>query len=90
MPQEPKVSLDIRRKRLAYRANYRGFKEADLLLGGFAIKYGNALTEQEMDQFEELLAEFDHDIYDWLTGVRSVPAQYDTPLFQRIKAFKPL
>jgi antitoxin CptB len=81
--------MDIRRKRLVYRANYRGFKEADLILGGFAKAYIETLTENEVTMFEELLTAKDHDIYDWITGAVPVPANYDTPLLKRLKAFKP-
>ena len=82
--------MDIRRKRLAYRANYRGFREADLILGGFAKAYVETLTEEELTMFEDLLAAKDHDIYEWISGKQQVPAEYDTPLFARIQAFKPL
>lgn len=81
--------MDIRRKRLVYRANYRGFKEADLILGGFAKKYIESLTEHEMTMFEDLLGAKDHDIYDWISGKQDVPANYDTPLLARLKAFNP-
>ena len=81
--------MDIRRKRLVYRANYRGFKEADLILGGFAKAHIETLTEDEVTMFEELLTAKDHDIYDWITGAVPVPANYDTPLLERLKAFKP-
>ncbi len=82
--------MDIRRKRLVYRANYRGFKEADLILGGFAKAYIETLTEDEVTMFEELLTAKDHDIYDWITETAPVPANYDTPLLKRLKAFKPI
>lgn len=81
--------MDIRRKRLAYRANYRGFKEADLILGGFAKAYIETLTDEEVSMFEELLTAKDHDIYAWITGNAPTPANYDTPLLDRLKAFKP-
>lgn len=84
------LDLDTRKKRLAYRANYRGFREADMMLGGFAKAHGAELSEEEVNQFEWLLEESDHNIYDWLSGAKPLPAQYDTPLFQRIKAFKPV
>lgn len=81
--------MDIRRKRLVYRANYRGFKEADLILGGFAKKYIDSLTNDEMTMFEDLLEAKDLDIYNWISGKQAVPANYDTPLFERLKAFNP-
>ena len=81
---------DPRRKRLIYRANYRGFKEADLLLGGFAKTYMDSMTEEEVLQFEDLLTAKDHDIYDWITQRTLVPANYDTPILERLRAFDPL
>lgn len=82
--------IDTRRKRLIYRANYRGFKEADLLLGGFAKAYMDTMTEAEVTQFEDLLTAKDHDIYDWVTGRTPVPANYDTPILLRLRNFDPL
>lgn len=80
---------EVRKKRLVYRANYRGFKEADLILGGFAKAYIDELTETEILMFEDLLGAKDHDIYDWITGKLPVPANYDTPLLKRLRDFKP-
>ena len=81
---------DPRRKRLLYRSNYRGFKEADILLGGFAKANMANLTDVEVTQFEHLLEAKDHDIYDWITGSQELPAEYDTPLFARLRDFKPI
>ena len=80
----------VRKKRLIYQANYRGFKEADLLLGGFAKTYINMMTAAELTQFEELLTANDHDIYGWVTGRQAVPTNFDTPILKRLRAFKPL
>ncbi|MDB2437540.1 succinate dehydrogenase assembly factor 2 [Hellea sp.] len=82
--------LDARRKRLVYRANYRGFKEADMILGGFAKANIETLTDEEIVQFEDLLGAKDHDIYNWISGKSPVPANYDTPLFERLRKFKPV
>lgn len=80
---------DPRRKRLMYRANYRGFKEADILLGGFAKAHIEKLTDLEIEQFEHLLTAKDHDIYDWYTGTQKLPEEHNTSLFARLKAYKP-
>ena len=82
--------LDARRKRLLYRSNYRGFREADMILGGFAKAHIETMSDEEVTQFEDLLSAKDHDIYDWITGKTPVPANYDTPIFARIKKFKPI
>lgn len=81
---------EIRKKRLVYRANYRGFKEADMILGGFAKAHIDELTDDEITMFEDLLGAKDHDIYGWITGSLDLPAQYDTPLFAKLLAFKPV
>lgn len=80
---------DERRKRLLYRANYRGFKEADILLGGFAKAYINDLSDTDLDAFEHLLTAKDHDIYAWITGAQALPEAYNTPLFARLKDWRP-
>ncbi len=80
---------DPLRKRLLYRSNYRGFKEADILLGGFVKTYINEMSDLEVAQFEHLLTAKDHDIYDWYTGTQTLPEEYDTPLFAKLKAYKP-
>lgn len=79
-----------RRKRLIHRANYRGFKEADLILGGFAKAHALDLSDAEIEWFETLLNEKDHDIYDWISGAQPIPKSYQTDLFKRICEFKPL
>ena len=81
--------MSVRRKRLTYRANYRGFKEADLILGGFAKAHMDDLSDDEVTMFEDLLGEKDHDIYDWIAGKTAVPEQFQTPLLERLKLFKP-
>lgn len=81
--------MDTRRKRILYRANHRGTKEADVMLGGFARAHLAELSETDLDTFEALLEELDVDIMDWVIGRKPVPAQHDTALFQQILSFKP-
>jgi len=84
------IDMTIRRKRLVYRANYRGFKEADMILGGFATKHMDTMSDEEVLMFEDLLGAKDHDIYGWIMQTLPVPANYDTPLLERLRAFKPV
>ncbi|MEZ5892281.1 MAG: succinate dehydrogenase assembly factor 2 [Parvularculaceae bacterium] len=60
--------LDARRKRILYRASYRGFKEADLVIGGFAKAYIAELSEDDLDAFEALLEQNDRELYAWVRG----------------------
>lgn len=80
--------LDARRRKLLYRASYRGFKEADLLVGGFAQAHLGAMDAAELDEFEALLNVNDRDLYDWSTGKGEPPANLDGPVFARLRAFR--
>lgn len=80
---------DNEKKRLLYRANYRGFKEADIMLGGFLKAHIDKLSNEELIQFEALLEARDHDIYAWITESLPVPANYDTPILAKIRQYRP-
>ena len=80
-------TIEIRRKRLLYQAHYRGFREADLLIGGFAKANLPVMNEAELDEFEALLKHSDREIYEWATGKREAPATVEGPIFDRLKAY---
>ena len=79
-------SSEARRKRLLFRAKRRGFKEVDLIFGTFAAEALSGLSENELDQFEALLEAPDQHVYDWLRGASEPPAEFDNPVFHRMKA----
>ncbi|MCB1384666.1 MAG: succinate dehydrogenase assembly factor 2 [Nitratireductor sp.] len=78
------MAEDHRRKQLLYRANHRGIKEMDLILGGFATARLDGLSAAELDGLETIMAENDRDLLIWFTGEQKVPARLDTPLFHAI------
>ncbi len=86
MPEKNKTE---RIKRLMHRSGYRGFKEVDLILGGFAKAHATSLSTTELTEFEVLLEEKDHDIYDWITGAKQIPKEFDTQLFAKLCSFTP-
>ena len=47
--------LEIFKKRLIYRASYRGTKEMDILLSSFVNKYINELDEKTLIELEKFL-----------------------------------
>ena len=47
--------LEIFKKRLIYRASYRGTKEMDILLSSFVNKYINELKEESLYELEKFL-----------------------------------
>ncbi len=53
--------LEIFKKRLIYRASYRGTKELDILLSNFVNKYIHTLDEHMLRELEKFL-EFEDEI----------------------------
>ena len=80
--------LKERLGRIAFRAWRRGFREADLVLGPFVDRVGPTLSETDLDSLEALLAQDDdHQLYAWIIGTEPTPAQHDTPVIGKIRAF---
>lgn len=74
--------------RIAFRAWRRGFREADLVLGPFADREGPTLSSADLDDFESLLMlDDDHRLYAWIIGTELTPAEFETPVMARIRAF---
>jgi antitoxin CptB len=80
------AQLDARRKQLLYRANHRGIKEMDIILGGFATAHIATLDDAGLDVLEALMDEPDRDLLTWFTGEVAAPAHLRTPLFEAIAA----
>ena len=49
------IELDILKKKLLYRASYRGTKEMDILLSKFVNKYINEFDESYLKDLENFL-----------------------------------
>ena len=78
--------LDARRRRLVFRAQHRGTKETDILIGGFVARHVASLTDADVTALEEILELWDVDLADWLSGRRPIPPEHDHPLLRRIMA----
>jgi antitoxin CptB len=79
---------DARLEKLRYRAWRRGFREADLVLGGFADARLSTMRSDELEAFERLLDQPDHDIWDWIVGQATAPEPFEDLLLEQIRAFK--
>ena len=66
--------LDFRRRRVRFRADHRGTKEADLLIGGFVLRHVDAWGAAELTWAEIMLNEQDVDIMAWAIGKQEPPA----------------
>ena len=59
-------TLEIRRRRLAWRAWHRGTRELDLMLGRYADATLASMGEAELHRFEEFLAVADPELHSWI------------------------
>jgi len=75
-------SLDGRRRRLLFRANHRGTRENDILVGGFVTARLAAFTEEEIAALEAIMELPDPLLAEWLTGRAAVPAEHDGPMLR--------
>ena len=77
-------------KKLLYRSWYRGCKETDKIIGGWAKKNSEHLSDTQLDELEAILAEHDRDIYDWLTGKIEAPEEMQkNSVYKELLDFKP-
>ena len=78
-------TIDVRLKRLRMRAWHRGIKEMDLILGGWADAHLDNADAEILDAFEAVLAEADHDLYQWISG-QADPPQHLALMIARLAA----
>jgi succinate dehydrogenase assembly factor 2 len=72
------LELQVRQKRLIYRAKQRGWLEVDLLLGTWANQNVTALSPTELDDFEAFVNMDTIDIYNIVTLRMDVPLELQT------------
>ena len=79
--------MDNFRKRLLYKASHRGMKEADRLIGDFALARIGILSESQLTSFDLLLDEPDNDLLKWIMEREEVPEWVDLNLITEIINF---
>ncbi len=67
---------DIKIRRLHMRSIRRGIKEMDLILTDFATRHLPTLSDANLELYDALLAENDHDLYAWVSGQTPAPDRY--------------
>lgn len=82
------MTRDERRKMLIFRSWHRGTREMDLLLGSFAEKHVPGFDDTMLDQFEHMLTCNDPDLYNWLTGLETPPADEQSPVLDLFLAHR--
>lgn len=76
--------IETKRKRLQFRSWHRGTKELDLIMGTFADRHLADLSEAELDLYDHILTYPDPDIYNWVTGLEQVPANFRNSVMERL------
>ena len=88
MPAE--ASLLLRRKRALYRAQHRGTKEMDWMVGKFAEGHLFTMTLESLVHFEKFLEVGDTELHSWLFGTASCRDPLFALLVQDIRRFNSL
>ena len=63
------LNIDLLKKKIIYRSNYRGTKEMDKLLGSFTKKYIEQLSHKDLTDLEKLLDIDDTNLYNYYNGL---------------------
>ena len=82
------LNIDLLKKKIIYRSNYRGTKEMDKLLGSFTKKYIDKLNLKDLADLEKLLDIDDTNLYNYYNGLDSdfeFKENYINSLFKNFK-----
>lgn len=87
MTERSSEGLDLRRRRLLFRAWRRGVRETDLIVGRFADAHIDKLDDCALDDFERLIEVPNASLYAWVVSAEAVPPDYDTAVLRDLIAF---
>ena len=80
--------LEIFKKKLLYRASYRGTKEMDILLSSFVKKYINIFDEAQLRDLENFLKIEDEEILNYYNHNKITNAIEKNKISKTFKEFK--
>jgi len=87
MTERSSEGLDVRRRKLLFRAWRRGVRETDLIVGRFADAFIDKFDERALDEFEKLIEVPNAELYAWVAGETAIPADYDTAVLRQLRTF---
>jgi len=82
------LNIDLLKKKIIYRSNYRGTKEMDKLLGSFTKKYIEILSLKDLTDLKNLLDIDDTNLYNYYNGLEcdfDFKKNYINSLFKNFK-----
>jgi antitoxin CptB len=87
MTERSSEGLDVRRRKLLFRAWRRGVREMDLIVGRYADAHIESLDDAGLDQFEALIEVPNAELYAWVVGDERVPQSHDTAVLRQLIDF---
>jgi antitoxin CptB len=87
MTERSSDGLDVRRRKLLFRAWRRGVRETDLIVGRFADVYIERFDDAALGDFERLIEVPNAELYAWVVGSEEVPHDFDTAVLRQLIGF---
>jgi antitoxin CptB len=87
MTERSSEGLDVRRRKLLFRAWRRGVRETDLIVGRFADAYIDKFDDGALDDFERLIEVPNNELYAWVVGDGNIPQEFDTAVLRQLISF---
>ncbi|EJF87213.1 succinate dehydrogenase assembly factor 2 [Bartonella rattimassiliensis] len=85
---DDKNQLNVRRRRLIFRAWHRGIREMDLIFGHYVEAHITEMNDKMLSELEYIMSFDDRDLLTWITGEISPPSKIDSPLFRDIVNYR--
>ena len=82
------INIKDLKNKITYRANYRGTKEMDKLLGSFTKKYINKLNTDELLLLSDLLNYDDENLYKLNQGLQLTIRIKNNKIIELFKNYK--
>ena len=82
------INIKDLKKKIIYRANYRGTKEMDKLLGSFIKIYIDQLNDEELSLLSNLLDLDDEDLYKLNQGLQHEAKIKNNKVVELFKNYK--
>ena len=82
------INIKDLKNKIVYRANYRGTKEMDTLLGSFTRKYINECNNEELSLLSDLLNNDDENLYKLNQGLQPTIEIKNNRVTELFKTYK--
>lgn len=82
------TDIETRRRKLAFRASRRGFRELDLFMRSFCEAHLGRFDERQLSEFEHVLDIPDQHVFDWIMGRAEPPQDHRSEVLDLILSFR--